>query len=70
MPGFGDDDPANDAESWELVQFIRYLPRLTPEELEEMERLNPALSRADVERAREIEAFLAGESVSGEEHHH
>lgn len=70
MPGFGDDDPANDAESWELVQFVRHLPELTPEELREMERLNPTLSRADVEREREVEAFLAGGSVSGEEHHH
>jgi mono/diheme cytochrome c family protein len=70
MPGFGDGDPRNDHESWELVHFIRYLPRLTPEELAAMERLNPTLSRADVEREREIEAFLAGESASGEEHHH
>jgi mono/diheme cytochrome c family protein len=70
MPGFGDGDPGNDHESWELVQFIRYLPRLTREELAEMERLNPTLSRADVEQEREIEAFLAGESVSGEETHH
>lgn len=70
MPGFGDGDPANDHESWELVHFVRYLPRLTPEELAAMERLNPSLSRADVEREREIEAFLAGEDASGEEHHH
>lgn len=70
MPGFGDGDLGNDAESWELVHFIRYLPRLAPEELAEMERLNPTLSRADVEQEREIEAFLAGESVSGGETHH
>lgn len=70
MPGFGDDDPANDAESWELVRFIRHLPRLTAAELAEMERLNPTLSRADVEREREIDAFLAGEELSGEGHHH
>jgi mono/diheme cytochrome c family protein len=70
MPGFGDGDPANDHESWELVHFIRYLPRLAPEELAEMERLNPVLSRAAVEQEREVEAFLAGESASGEEVHH
>jgi mono/diheme cytochrome c family protein len=61
MPGFGDDDPANDAETWELVHFIRHLPGLSADELTAMEKLNPTLSRADVEREREIEAFLAGE---------
>lgn len=65
MPGFGDDDPATDAESWELVLFIRHLPDLSPEELAGMERLNPTLSRADVEREREIEAFLAGADGAG-----
>lgn len=70
MPGFGDDDPSNDSESWDLVAFIRELPSLTPEDLKEMERLNPTLSRAAVEHEREIDAFLAGESVSDEGHHH
>jgi len=75
MPGFGDDDPSNDRESWELVHFIRNLPELSPEERSEMEWLNPSLSRAEVEREREIEAFLAGEAADGEEpageaHHH
>jgi len=60
MPGFGDDDPSNDVESWELVHFVRHLPDLTADEIREMERLNPKLSHADVEREREIEAFLAG----------
>ena len=63
MPGFGDDDPANDESSWELVVFIRSLPRQTPEELAEMQRLNPTLSRADVEKQRELERFLAGEDT-------
>jgi len=70
MPGFGDDDPSNDAESWELVHFIRHLPHLTADELAAMERLNPTLSRADVEREKEIDDFLAGESVAGDEHQH
>ena len=70
MPGFGDDDPSNDSESWDLVAFIRHLPRLTPEDVKEMEQLNPTLSRAAVEHEREIEAFLAGEPVADEGHHH
>ena len=70
MPGFGDDEPANDGESWELVHFIRHLPNLTAAERAEMERLNPVLSRADVEREREVESFLAGEEAPGANHHH
>jgi len=70
MPGFGDDDPANDGESWELVHFIRQLPKLSAAELAAMEQLNPTLSRADVEREREIEEFLAGGPSPGEGHHH
>lgn len=73
MPGFGDGDPANDAESWELVHFLRSLPSLTPADQAEMEKLNPVLSRADVEREREIEAFLAGDdesSASATKPHH
>ncbi|MEO8198474.1 MAG: c-type cytochrome [Thermoanaerobaculia bacterium] len=60
MPGFGDDDPANDTQSWELVLFLRHLPAITAEELAEMQRLNPMLSRADVARERSDEEFLAG----------
>ncbi|HEX9800939.1 MAG TPA: hypothetical protein VGC00_12300, partial [Thermoanaerobaculia bacterium] len=62
--------PANDGESWELVHFIRHLPELSADELAAMERLNPTLSRADVEREQEIDAFLAGEEAPGAEHHH
>jgi len=70
MPGFGDDDPSNDDESWELVDFIRTLPRITREELVEMQRLNPTLSRADVERERAEEEFLAGGAVAEQPHRH
>jgi mono/diheme cytochrome c family protein len=70
MPGFGDDEPANDGESWELVHFIRHLPELSADELAAMERLNPTLSRADVEREQEIESFLAGDDPAGMSHHH
>ena len=39
MPGWGG-EVSPDA-SWKLVLFIRHLPRITPEEILEMERLNP-----------------------------
>ena len=50
MPAFADHD-ATDA--WRLVQFIRHLPKLTPQELAEMEKLNPrAPAEAEAPAAR------------------
>ncbi len=70
MPGFGDADLANDAATWHLVHFIRHLPKITPEELVEMERMNPRLSSADVERDKEDEEFLSGGQDSDVEKQH
>jgi mono/diheme cytochrome c family protein len=39
MPAFGEAHSA--AEAWRLVLFIRHLPQITPEELNEMKALNP-----------------------------
>jgi mono/diheme cytochrome c family protein len=39
MPAWG--GPTQDDDSWKLVAFIRHLPQLTPQELKEMEQLNP-----------------------------
>ena len=41
MPAWGEGDPAEDKDSWKLVHFIRHLPKLTPEELEQMKTFNP-----------------------------
>ena len=42
MPAFGGTSGGHDdQDSWRLVQFIRHLPKLTPQELAEMEKLNP-----------------------------
>ena len=41
MPGWGDGSAASGKGSWELVHFIRHLPKITKEEIAEMERLNP-----------------------------
>jgi mono/diheme cytochrome c family protein len=42
MPAFGGaGGDHDDQDSWRLVQFIRHLPKLTPQELAEMEKLNP-----------------------------
>ena len=43
MPAFGTGtpDPAGDKQVWELVSFVRHLPRITAEEIERMKTLNP-----------------------------
>ena len=52
--------PEDDAETWELVHFIRKLPSLTAAELEEMKDLNPK-TRREHEEDEEIRRFLSGE---------
>jgi mono/diheme cytochrome c family protein len=41
MPGWGEGTAASAYGSWTLVHFIRHLPEITPEEVGEMEKLNP-----------------------------
>jgi mono/diheme cytochrome c family protein len=55
MPAWGDAAGRDDQDTWELVHFIRRLPAITPQELEEMKRLNPVSH----EEAEENE-FLEG----------
>jgi mono/diheme cytochrome c family protein len=62
MPAWGD-ETGEDLDSWKLVHFIRHLPRLTPEEVENMKALNPQ-SRRDRESEAEIRDFLGGETDS------
>jgi mono/diheme cytochrome c family protein len=70
MPAWGDDSPESDRASWELVHFIRHLPRITPEELKEMTDLNP-VSPHEAREREEIDRFLHGqESPPEHEHHH
>jgi mono/diheme cytochrome c family protein len=62
MPAWGAPGPDDDAETWELVHFIRHLPRLTAGDLAQMEELNPK-SRAAFEEEERIRKFLAGEDA-------
>ena len=61
-------------ESWQLVHFIRSLPRLTSQDLIEMEQLNPR-SAAEWHEFERDEQFLRGEGEQtpqvqhGEKHH-
>ena len=52
--------PSSAEESWKLVHFIRHLPRLAPEELIEMERLNPR-SVTEWRELEQEEQFLQGD---------
>ena len=60
MPGFGSGTAESAYGSWALVHFIRHLPKLAPEELIEMQNLNPK-SPEEWQQMQEEEAFLAGE---------
>ncbi len=62
MPAWGQPGSEDDQETWELVHFIHHLPRLTTEELAEMEGLNPR-SRKEFEEEEQMRRFLAGEDV-------
>ena len=61
MPAWGNGTPEGERESWGLVHFIRRLPKLTPEDIERMERLNP-VSPAKFKEQEEIRRFLEGQS--------
>jgi mono/diheme cytochrome c family protein len=59
MPAWSSGNPADEELGWQLVHFIRRLPQLTREEIEQMEGMNP---RPPEQIRQEIEAerFLQG----------
>lgn len=62
MPAFG--EPVdNDDESWKLVAFLRHLPKLTPDEEQEMEHLNPK-GPDEWQEEQEESTFLNGPSLA------
>jgi len=60
MPAFGKGTAESARETWPLVHFIRHLPKVTPEEIAEMEKLNPK-SPEEWRQMQEEAAFLAGD---------
>jgi len=60
MPGFGTGTADSAHSSWVLVHFIRHLPKITSEELAEMEKMNPK-SPEEWQQFQAEEAFLAGD---------
>ena len=61
MPGWTTGSKDGELETWALVRLVRHLPAITPEEIQEMENLNPRAPASDA-REREIEDFLKGGS--------
>jgi mono/diheme cytochrome c family protein len=61
MPAFGKEHDDADADSWRCVLFIRHLPKMTAEELQQMSRLNPKTEEERQEEEQE-EEFLRGDN--------
>jgi mono/diheme cytochrome c family protein len=60
MPAWGNGTAESAYGSWTLVHFIRHLPKITAEEVSEMEELNPK-TREELEEEEAIRKYLAGE---------
>jgi mono/diheme cytochrome c family protein len=68
MPGWGDGTPESERESWALVHFIRRLPKLTDEEIQRMEALNPK-TPAELKEDEDTRRFLeGGQSKPADDH--
>jgi hypothetical protein len=59
MPAWSTGTPEGERASWQLVHFIRRMPKLTADDIAEMEKFNP-VSRAEIEEEKRIEDFLNG----------
>jgi mono/diheme cytochrome c family protein len=61
MPAFGTPGE-HDLETWQLVQFVRHLPSLTPEEARAMQQANP-ITPSELREQQEEDQFLQGIST-------
>ncbi len=68
MPAWGEPDMEQDDESWQLVLFIRHLPKMTPQEAKEMEKLNPKSPIEDLEIEPSGEIKLPGQEPEHNRH--
>jgi mono/diheme cytochrome c family protein len=59
MPSWGSGSPESEQATWKLVHFIRHLPAVTPDELSDMEHLNPK----GPEEHMDPQEFLNGKDV-------
>jgi mono/diheme cytochrome c family protein len=63
MPGWGNGTKEGETSSWHLVHFIRHLPKLTDEEIAQMEDLNPR-TPAEMQQREEEQKFLQGDATT------
>jgi len=77
MPAFGQgsgpssgEQSTADADTWKLVLFIRHLPQITAEELEQMEKLNPKTDADRAEEQQEDDFLKGGEAPAAPAAHH
>ena len=72
MPAWGDPSSHDDAANWRLIHFIRHLPKITPEELDQMKAMNP-ISPMGKQDEQQQDEFLNGgdaaDSPSNTPHH-
>ncbi len=59
MPGWSNGTKDGEISSWHLVHFIRHLPKLTEEEIAQMEDLNPR-TPGEMQQREEEKKFLQG----------
>jgi mono/diheme cytochrome c family protein len=72
MPAWGIGKLDDDLDSWKLVHFIRHLPNLTSDELEDMKTLNPK-TKHELDEEAAFDRFLQGDDSAVSplsEHHH
>ena len=65
MPAWGTGTTEGEESSWHLVNFIRHLPALTSEQLDEMAAMNPrppAAIRQEIEEERFLEGDVSSDS--------
>lgn len=63
MPAWGDPASQDDTQNWKLIHFIRHLPKVTPEELDQMKSMNPVSPMGRKEEQQEDD-FLNGSEAS------
>ena len=71
MPAWGEANKKDaDEDSWQLVLFIRHLPKLTPEEEKDMEQSNPKSTLEHDEEVQEEEFLKGGNPPAPNQHPH
>ena len=68
MPAWGNGTEEGARQSWALVHFLRHLPKMTPQEMQEMKRFNPVSPMEAAEQKAEDEFLAGGEEQPQHQH--